>query len=42
MRLAGGDAPVEIYPGVPRYIDGISYWVPIKESGEQVVAQTIE
>ena len=42
MRLAGGDAPVEIYPGVPRYIDGISYWVPIKASGERVVEQTIE
>jgi polyisoprenyl-teichoic acid--peptidoglycan teichoic acid transferase len=42
MRLSGGDAPVEIYPGVPRYIDGISYWVPIKSSGDRVVAQTIE
>ena len=42
MRLAGGDAPVEIYPGVPRYIDGISYWVPIKASGERVVEQTIK
>jgi LCP family protein required for cell wall assembly len=41
MRLAGNDAPVEIYPGVPRYIDGISYWVPIEESGERVVERTI-
>ena len=42
MRLAGGDAPVEIYPGVPRYIGGLSYWVPIKESGGRGVEQTIE
>ena len=41
LRLAGS-VEAELYPGVPRYIDGISYWVPIKESGEQVVEQTIE
>jgi polyisoprenyl-teichoic acid--peptidoglycan teichoic acid transferase len=41
MRLSGG-AEAEIYPGAPRYIDGISYWVPYKESGDQVVARTIE
>jgi LCP family protein required for cell wall assembly len=40
MRLAGS-VETELYPGVPRYIDGISYWVPIKASGERVVEQTI-
>ncbi len=41
MRL-GGNVETELYPGVPRYIDGISYWVPVKSSGERVVEQTIE
>jgi polyisoprenyl-teichoic acid--peptidoglycan teichoic acid transferase len=41
MRLSGG-AEAEIYPGAPKYIDGISYWVPYRESGDQVVARTIE
>lgn len=41
MRLAGS-VEAELYPGVPRYIDGISYWVPVKSSGERVVEQTIE
>ncbi|CAA9452996.1 MAG: Cell envelope-associated transcriptional attenuator LytR-CpsA-Psr, subfamily M [uncultured Rubrobacteraceae bacterium] len=40
-RLSGiGDA--ELYPGTPQYIGGISYWVPDKEAGDKVVAQTIE
>jgi hypothetical protein len=40
-RLSGiGDA--ELYPGTPQYIGGISYWVPDKEAGDRVVAQTIE
>jgi polyisoprenyl-teichoic acid--peptidoglycan teichoic acid transferase len=42
MALFGGDEPAEIYPGTPQYIDGISYWVPDREAGEQVVSQTIE
>ena len=42
MGLFGGDEAAEIYPGTPRYIDGISYWVPDREVGEEVVAQTIE
>ena len=41
MRLAGG-VEAEIYPGAPQYIDGISYWVPDREAGAQVVEQTIE
>jgi polyisoprenyl-teichoic acid--peptidoglycan teichoic acid transferase len=41
MRLSVG-AEAEIYPGAPRYIDGISYWVPDEEAAEQVVARTIE
>ena len=41
MRLSGS-VQAEIYPGIPRYIDGISYWVPDREAGEQVVEETIE
>jgi LCP family protein required for cell wall assembly len=40
MRLAGG-VEAEIYPGAPQYIDGISYWVPDRQAGAQVVEQTI-
>lgn len=40
MRLLGmGEA--ELYPGAPQYIDGISYWVPDEQAGDQVVEQTI-
>ncbi len=43
VRLAlSGGTNAEIYPGTPQYIDGISYWVPDREAGEQVVSQTIE
>jgi polyisoprenyl-teichoic acid--peptidoglycan teichoic acid transferase len=41
MRLAGS-VEAEIYPGAPQYIGGISYWVPDREAGQQVVEQTIE
>ena len=41
MRLSGS-MEAEIYPGAPRYIGGISYWVPDKEAGEKVVSETIE
>src|SRR5918998_506708 len=41
MRLSGS-VQAEIYPGIPRYIDGISYWVPDREAGEQVIEETIE
>jgi LCP family protein required for cell wall assembly len=41
IRLSGiGDA--ELYPGTPKYIGGISYWVPDKEAGDRVVSETIE
>ena len=41
MRLSGvGEA--ELYPGVPQYIGGISYWVPDKEAGGLVVRETVE
>lgn len=41
MRLSGiGGA--ELYPGTPQYIGGISYWVPDKNAGGQVVAETVE
>lgn len=40
MGLSGlGEA--QLYPGSPRYIDGISYWVPDRDAGERVVEQTI-
>ena len=38
----GQGDPVETYPGVPQYIEGISYWVPDERAGRQVVDQTIE
>ena len=41
MQLSGSMED-ELYPGTPRYIDGISYWVPDKEAGQQVVKRTIE
>lgn len=40
-RLSGIEE-AELYPGEPRYIEGISYWVPDKEAGRQVVDQTIK
>lgn len=41
MRFSPG-AEAEIYPGEPQYIDGVSYWVPYRESGAEVVARTVE
>jgi LCP family protein required for cell wall assembly len=41
MRLSGS-VEAEIYPGIPQYIGGISYWVPDREAGEQVVEEAIE
>ncbi len=41
MRLSGG-TEAEIYPGTPQYIGGISYWVPARKAGEQVIEETIE
>ncbi len=41
MRFSG-DVQAEIYPGAPRYIGGISYWVPDREVGQQVVEETIK
>ena len=40
-RLSGIE-DAELYPGEPRYIEGISYWVPDKEAGDRVVSETIE
>jgi polyisoprenyl-teichoic acid--peptidoglycan teichoic acid transferase len=40
-RLSGIEG-AELYPGTPRYIGGISYWVPDKKAGDQVVSETIE
>lgn len=40
LRLAGERA-TDIYPGTPQYINGISYWVPDTNSGEQIMRETI-
>jgi polyisoprenyl-teichoic acid--peptidoglycan teichoic acid transferase len=40
MRLSGS-VQAEIYPGVPQYIGGVSYWVPDREAGQQVVEEAI-
>ena len=40
-RLSGIEE-TELYPGTPQYIGGISYWVPDKNAGDRIVAQTIE
>jgi LCP family protein required for cell wall assembly len=40
-RLSGIEE-AELYPGAPQYIGGISYWVPDKQAGDQVVSRTIE
>ena len=40
-RLSGIEQ-AELYPGAPQYIEGISYWVPDRQAGDQVVAQTVE
>jgi LCP family protein required for cell wall assembly len=40
MWLSGG-VEAEIYPGAPQYIGGISYWVPDREAGRQVVRETV-
>lgn len=36
-----GYGPTETYPGTPQYINGVSYWIPDREAGQQVVEQTI-
>lgn len=36
-----GVGEVAIYPGVPQYIDGISYWVPDENAAPQAVEETI-
>jgi LCP family protein required for cell wall assembly len=40
-RLSGIEE-AELYPGTPRYIGGVSYWVPDKEAGDKVVSETID
>jgi hypothetical protein len=40
-RLSGIEE-AELYPGAPQYMEGISYWVPNREAGQEVVARTIE
>ncbi len=40
-RLSGIEE-AKLYPGTPKYIEGISYWVPDTEAGDRVVSETIE
>ena len=40
-RLSGIEE-AELYPGAPQYIEGISYWVPDRQAGDEVVARTVE
>lgn len=42
QMVLAGDMNVETYPGTPQYIDGISYWVPDTEAGQQTVDETIK
>jgi polyisoprenyl-teichoic acid--peptidoglycan teichoic acid transferase len=42
FALLGGASNAEIYPGIPQYIDGISYWVPDTATGQRVVGATVE
>jgi LCP family protein required for cell wall assembly len=42
IGLSRGGMTTELYPGMPQYIDGISYWVPDTSAGQQVVAETID
>ena len=37
-----GTGEAELYPGTPQYIDGISYWVPDRAAGAEVVSRTVE
>lgn len=39
--LASGTG-VETYPGSPQYINGVSYWVPDTDAGEEVMGETIK
>jgi LCP family protein required for cell wall assembly len=40
--ISGGSARAEIYPGVPQYIGGISYWVPDTAAGQRVVSAIVQ
>lgn len=43
IRLGlSGIGEAELYPGTPQYIDGISYWVPDEQAGDEVVSRTIQ
>jgi LCP family protein required for cell wall assembly len=41
FSLFRGGSGVEIYPGTPQYIGGVSYWVPDIASGQRIVAATV-
>ena len=37
-----GSLEAETYPGTPRYIEGIAYWVPDKEAAAPLIEESIE
>ena len=37
-----GKSEVKTYPGVGKYIDGVSYWIPDKKAGEKMIEETIK
>jgi LCP family protein required for cell wall assembly len=41
LALSGSGGRAEIYPGIPQYIGGISYWVPDTVVGQRVVEATV-
>ncbi len=42
FALLGGASNAELYPGIPQYINGVSYWVPDTATGQRVVEATVE
>jgi len=42
LALLGGASNSELYPGIPQYINGVSYWVPDTATGQRVVEATVK
>lgn len=41
MKLFGG-TEIKTYPGTPKYIGGIAYWVPDTKAGQKVIDESID
>ena len=37
-----GKSEVKTYPGVGKYIDGVSYWIPDKKAGDKMIEETMK